>query len=285
LPQTAAFHRKGLALAWAGRGNWDSALTAIDSYAERARTDLSGLTPEDIGNSGASPDLAMLDRYRIAVVGAWLGALDPAQASARREAAAGAVPRMADLRREAELRWLDGILAAAREDVVAVREARRRLSSGDTTWISPYDRSLAAVVLALNGRRREAADSMAALSWDAWNVFSSPYFTGINRLAAARWLAAEGDLEQAARLLPWHQSSIVSAVFANSYAVLDGVSYLEMARVETARGDRELAREYYRRFLKRYDAPSVRMRHLVAEARAELARLEGQRPAEQGRRP
>jgi hypothetical protein len=96
-------------------------------------------------------------------------------------------------------------------------------------------------------------------------------------MAAARWLAAERDLDQAARLLPWHQAIIINLPFAHGQVVLDGLSYLEMARIEAARGDRNLAREYYQRFLQRYDSPSPRMRHLVDEAKAALTRLEANR--------
>jgi hypothetical protein len=82
----AAFHRKGIASAWATRGAWDSALAAMDTYAEQAQ-DLADLSEEEIDAAGASPQLARLDPYRIAVVGAWLGGLDPRLAAARRAAA------------------------------------------------------------------------------------------------------------------------------------------------------------------------------------------------------
>jgi tRNA A-37 threonylcarbamoyl transferase component Bud32/TolB-like protein len=268
----AAFHRKGIALAWAGRGAWDSALVAMDAHADRA-FELAGLSEEEIIETGAAPELAKLDAYRIAVIGAWLGALDPEHSVSRRKAAAQATARFESPRREAELFWLDGLLAAAKRDLVGLRRARRQLMQGDTTWTRPSLRSLAAFELELLGRRREATDSMAAVSWEWWRWDRSPYFIGINRLAAARWLA-ERDPDQAARLLPWHQAGIISEVFNHGVVVLDGLSYLEMAGAEVARGDHRLAREYYQRFLQRYDLPSPKMRHLVDEARAALARLE-----------
>jgi serine/threonine protein kinase len=49
---------------------------------------------------------------------------------------------------------------------------------------------------------------------------------------------------------------------------------LELARIESARGNQQLAREHYRRFLELYDMPSSRMRHLVDDARAALKSLE-----------
>jgi tRNA A-37 threonylcarbamoyl transferase component Bud32/TolB-like protein len=275
----AAIHRKGIALAWAARGAWDSALAAMDAYANRA-WELAGLGQEQIGVSGASPELAKLDAYRIAAVGGWLGALDPGLAIARRAAAARAVTRMASQFRQMELFWLDGLLAASKRELVGLREAQRQLREArgqltevDTTSYRTLLRSLAAFELELMGRRRQAADSMAAVSWE-WGQWVGPYSFGISRIAAARWLAAERDLDQAARLLPWHQAIIISVPFAHGAVVLDGLSYLEMARVEAARGNPNVAREYYQRFLQRYDSPSPLMQHLVDEARAAVRRLE-----------
>jgi serine/threonine protein kinase len=273
----AALHRKGIAMTWAARGGWDSALAGMDEYAGRA-SELAGLSEEEVIQTGAAPELATLDAYRIAVIGAWLGALDPEHSFSRREAAAQATDRFSDRfkspRRQVELLWLDGLLAASQRDLAGLRQARGQLLKGDTSWTRPSIRSLAAFELELLGRRREAADSMAALAWEWWNWGVGPYFLGVTRLAAARWLAAERDLDQAADMLLWHRVAFGNQVFGHGQIVLGGVSYLEMARVEAARGNESLAREYYQRFLQRYDMPSPRMQHLVDEARAALTRLE-----------
>ena len=271
LPAAAAIHRKGIALSSAARGAWNSALAAMDDYANRA-SDLSGLTPDQVAATAASPERARMDPYRISVVGAWLGALDPALASARRKVAADAVAQMASPWREAELFWLDGILAVSKRDFTGLRQARRRLLESDTTAGSLPARSLAAFQLELEGRRREAADLLAAISkWE--QGWLGPYW-GVNRLAAARWLAAEGESDRAARLLPWWQSMIGDVNFIHGVVVLEGPSLLEMARVEAQRGNNDLAREYYHHFLWLYDMPSSTMRHLVDEARAAVQRLE-----------
>jgi hypothetical protein len=275
---TAAIHRKGIALSWAARGAWDSALVAIDEYASRA-SDLAGLTPAQISATRAGPDLAKLDPYRFAVVGSWLGALDPALAAARRQAAAQAVARMTSPFRRMELFWLDGLLATSKRDPAGLRQARRELGQAreqlrevDTASYRTLPRSLAAFELELLGRRRQAADSMAAVA--EWGEWVEPYSFGISRLAAARWLASERELDRAARLLPWGQSMIGDVDFIHSAFVLDGPSSLETARVEAARDNQDLAREYYRYFLRLYDLPSPRIRHVVDEARAALRRLE-----------
>ena len=104
---------------WAARGAWDSALATIDQP------------------TGNTPDLPRaVDTYRLAVLGAWLGAIPSAQAAKRRPSTAVAlaitVPAF-----KAELGWLDGVLAAARQDAPGVRLAaaavRRRVTP------QPYD--------------------------------------------------------------------------------------------------------------------------------------------------
>ena len=268
---TAAIHRKGIAVSWAARGAWDSALAAIDEYASRA-SDLAGLTLEQISATRAGPDLAKLDPYRFAVVGSWLGALDPRLALARRRAAAEAVARMASPWRQVELFWLDGLVAVSQRDLNGLHQAQRQLMESDTTSARLPLQSLAAFELELVGQRRAAADSLAAAS--AWERgWIGPHW-GVNRLAAARWSAAEGDLDRAARLLPWGQSMIGDVDFIHGAVVLDGPSLLEMARVEAERGNRHQAREYYASFLRLYDMPSPGLRHLVDEARVALRKVE-----------
>jgi tetratricopeptide (TPR) repeat protein len=271
-PEVGAIHRKAIALAWAARGDWESALAAMDAYASRA-SELAQLSEEQIGGIAASPDLARLDPYRLAVIGAWLGALDPGLAAARRQVAADAVARMASAWRQAEMIWLDGLLAVSKRDLNGLHEAQGRLKRVDSTSSRVPLRSLTAFELELLGRRREAADSMAAVSWE-WNSFVGPYSLGISRMAAARWSAAERDLDKATSLLPWHKSVIISVSFIQGAVVLDGLSILEMGRVEDARGNPHRAQEYYQRFVQRYDSPSPRVRHLVDEAQVALRRLE-----------
>jgi len=57
--------------------------------------------------------------------------------------------------------------------------------------------------------------------------------------------------------------------------LLFGHCYLELARLEEARGRDGLARNYYWQFLKRYDSPVEALRPLVEEARAAYERVGG----------
>jgi hypothetical protein len=260
----ASGYRWGIALAWAARGAWDSAQVAMDQYMNRS-----------------SNKVAAVHRYRLAVVGAWVGAVDTLEAVKRRAAAVQAIERLAAdssvLARQAELAWLDGVLALARGDQAALSsalEAARRTRAA----VAPYFvRSLDAFSLALAGDQRSAGRALAALEWhrvdfDSGGSDAGPYLAAIDRLAGARWLVTVGDTTQAARLLCWVEPMGTSP----EDRVMAGLAYLERARIEDAQGRGQLAREHYEQFLRRYDMPVPAQRHLVEEAQAALHRLRSQ---------
>ena len=129
-----------------------------------------------------------------------------------------------------------------------------------------------------SGTPLEAGKAMAALEWQeaalaAPDFAQHPYAVAVDRIAAARWLAAAGQLDEAARLLVWidgpyflHPSTVYSIM-------LTGPVDLERGRIEGRLGHAEPARKYFREFLRRYDLPMPGQRHLVDEARAALGRL------------
>jgi DNA-binding SARP family transcriptional activator/TolB-like protein len=246
-----------IARAWAARGAWDSAVVAMDHYVPG---------PTD-------PPAALLN-YPLVVAGVLVGALDPREAVRRGEAVRAARPLDAVAR--ADVAWLDGVVAAHRGDragFVAARAAVRQAGS-DAALL---DRSLAAFELGLNGDTRRAGQALAAFEWERAErpMFASlreSYVTAFDRLTASRWLLAAGDTAQAARLLSWHEAYDFSSIAA----VLAPLIYLERARIEDARGQVALARGHYEQFLRRYDMPMPRHRHLVREARLALGRISGQ---------
>jgi tetratricopeptide (TPR) repeat protein len=253
----------GRAIAAAQRGAWSRALVTIDEVV------------------AATPDpIWPLYRYRLAVVAAWLGAVDPDVAAAQRPAV---VQVLGQLRPEnrAELAWLDGLLGVVRSDVRALAAARRSLTGTDTVTAPFLDRSLAAFAAALAGRRSQAADSLVAieheraeLGWSRWRSDSHPFLTAVNRLAAARWLVERGDAASAERLLTWHQAVLFPLRDTReANQIVEPLAYLEQARVAEAMGREAQARTYYERFLWRYDAPGPAHGHLIDEARAALVRL------------
>jgi hypothetical protein len=173
--------------------------------------------------------------------------------------------------------WLDGVLAAHRGDHPALSAARAALRQAGPDG-ALLDQSLAAFELGLAGETRRAGQALAALEWRLAErpIFGSPReacLMAFDRLAASRWLLGAGDTAQAARLLTCHVAYDISYVAA----VLGPLVYLELARIEDARGQVELARSHYELFLRRYDLPPARHPHLVREAALALDRLVGTR--------
>ncbi len=255
-PERLRLHRRFLALSWGGRGAWDSTLAILDRVA-----------------SDGTDSSAALRAYGLAAVGVWLDALDPDEASARRRAAAQAAG--GDNTGRAEVAWADGVVAAGRRDRRALAEARAAIKQSGDPAAGALDRSLGAMDAALRGATREAGEAMAALEWQEAAVsdpdfVSHPLVIALDRLAAARWLTASGNPDEALRLLRWvdgafflHPSTIYSLMFA-------GLADLERGRVEERLGHGGLAGGYYRRFLQRYDRPVQRHAALVEEAKARL---------------
>jgi hypothetical protein len=179
--------------------------------------------------------------------------------------------------------WLDGLVAGARGDTSALTAARESVTVADSVTGPFLARSLSALALAAAGHRARAADSLVALEhqraefgWSRYRSDAHPFLTGVNRLAAARWLVERGDVATAERLLTWHQAVLFPLQDTREANItVEPLAYLEQARVAEALGRRDLARVYYRRFLWRYDAPPPQHRPLVQEARSALARIGG----------
>ena len=264
LSRVAGAWRLGLAVAYAERGAWDSSL----------------VTMNQIVAASADP-IWPVYRYRLAVVGAWLAAFDPRSAAAHRDPITRIHEQLTPASR-AEVVWLDGLLAAARGDSDALSMARDSVQVADNVTGPFLARSLSAFALALSGQRARAADSLVALEhqraehgWSRYRSDAHPFLTGVNRLAAARWLVERGDVATAERLLAWHQAVLFPMQDTReANIIMEPLAYLEQARVAEALGRRDLARAYYQRFLWRYDTPSPQHRSLVQEARSALARLE-----------
>jgi hypothetical protein len=180
----------------------------------------------------------------------------------------------------AEVAWLDGLAAAGRRDRRALAGARAALRGIGDPSVNALDRSLAAFDTALAGATGAAGTAMAALEWQeaaiaAPDFTHHPYTIAVDRLAAARWLAASGDADQALRLLTWvdgayfiHPSTVYSVM-------LTPLVDLERGRLEEQKGRAGAARNYYREFLRRYDRPVIGHRRLVEDAKTAMARLTG----------
>ncbi len=265
--------RAANAWAWAARGQWDSALAAMGEVASAPKVPL-------------VPTLAF-QNYRLAVLGALLGAISPLLAEQRRPLAALRLSQVTDKDSrqflDAELAWFDGVLGLARRDRSAIRTARREAARSGWYQADLVDRSLAAMDQGLAGDRNGAGRKLAELEEhciDHEDCNSWVPHIAVQRFVAAQWLQQAGELEPAARLLRW-QDAAWGGWAVTSRDALGGPMYLVRARVEEARADTTLARSYYEQVLRRYDRLVPAQAHLVEEARTALARLSREkRPAQ-----
>ncbi len=254
-PDIAAEYQFGRALAWAGRGGWDSALVAADRFARDARP-------------GQAEPLAA----HIAVVGSLLGAIDTDTAAERlrRLAPLLSVKGMADHA------WLEGILAFARHDSTALRTARERLASSSAGEFAPVlIRSLAAFENATAGNRKAAGDSLAAIETETARLARQfalgqqhPWLPAVHRLFAGRWLLEAGDTARAERLLTFYENIFPSYVqrMNDANQVLAPFALLERARLAAARGERNTAARLAAFVLERWDATMPALAPFIDEA-------------------
>ena len=258
-PALRAVHGKLLAFSWAQRGAWDSALVAMDRLV-----------------SGETDSAAPLRSYGLAVVGAWLGAVGQHEAESRRESAVKVA--QANEEDRAELAWLDGLAAVGRRDRRGLALARAALHEIRGPSVNALGRSLAALDAGLAGATAAAGTGIASLEYEeaalsAPDFARHPYTIGVDRLAAARWLAASGDPDGALRLLTWVDGAYLLHPSTLNSLMLTGLVDLERGRIEEQRGHAGSARKYYREFLRRYDRPAIGLRRLVEEAKAAMVRL------------
>jgi hypothetical protein len=258
-PDVASWHRRTIAFSWAARGAWDSALVAMDDYVRNA-----------------SSRAAAVEAFELAAMGVWLGALDSRAADGRHAAAVRAAGDSTQL--VARVAWFDGVLAAARRDRAGVAAARARLEQVAVPSATLFAHSLEGLSLELSTASARAGPMLAALERTrAEPMVEEPmelqYLTAVNRFTASRQLLLAGDTAEAAGLLAWHQAWVPPSDEGSITSMLASLGYLEEARIEKARGRPDMAREYYRLFLARYDLPVAPHQHLVAEARQALAQL------------
>ena len=258
-PALAEEHSRLLAEAWASRGAWDSTLAIAARYAKLP--------------SGADP----LHPYRLAVVAAWVRAVPPARALALRPLAVRAAsnPRPNAMVR-AELAWLDGVLAVTRHDRDGLVKARERLRLTDTVSTDLLDRTLGAFEADFSGERALAARTLASTNWQNPDLLvpgygAHPYVIAVSRLTAARWLAEEGALADADRLLMWFEAMWAQDGYRPARRVLGPLAVIERARIAARQYRRADAARSYAEFLRRYDAPVPAHAPLAEEARRALA--------------
>ncbi|HEU4828777.1 MAG TPA: serine/threonine-protein kinase [Gemmatimonadales bacterium] len=108
---------------------------------------------------------------------------------------------------EAEWSFLDGVAAAMNGRARDVAAARQRLQQSSVPGAPAAAEALAAHLTALSGDTAAAGRALAALEWRRANLPNTvaagefPSVTPLNRIFAARWVAASGNAAEAGRLL------------------------------------------------------------------------------------
>lgn len=250
-PEVAEAHRLMLAWALGCTGDWEAGVQL-----------LAGRTMPVVDR------FAPLAPYGFAVVGAWLGDVSVEAARALRP------ETVADSEAGAERTWLDGMLALAAGDREALEAARSALATHDGPHAEWLEASLGGFGLALDGDtvaagRRLAAVEEEAAEASAFDGYAAPHpwLTGVNRLAAARWLAAAGDTSRALDLLGWEEGFLLERHFLMQPAgsVLGPRASLVRARLYAARGDTARAAFYYESVRRQLDGPATEELAAAAE--------------------
>jgi tetratricopeptide (TPR) repeat protein len=245
----AAAHTWGAALAWAGRGAWDSALVSARQYAR--------VTDQAAGAQRA---------FGLAVVGAWLRELPPEAAHSLKASVLRSSSLTTDETR-AETAWLSGLLACAEGDAVTLRNNREFLERSAAPSSRALARSLSGFERMLAGKPDEASRLLAELEWQnadrGWHLSfgaAHPFVVAVNRIAASRQLLLSGDTTEATRLLLLHETNLSSALQpAPAINVLLGSSSLHwLADIAEARGDALRAQALRARALEQHDLSAGR---------------------------
>ncbi|HXG45235.1 MAG TPA: serine/threonine-protein kinase [Gemmatimonadales bacterium] len=238
-----------LALAFAARGAWDSALTVARRFTGRH---------------------APLERYRLAVLGFLLDGMareevGPFQAAARAAAL--------DSEGRSERALLDAMLAAGSGDRAGYAAARAALEAERDSAPAEFAASVRALGLSLAGRVREAGESLVVLERGlADTAYSRPlgyargFLLGVHRTLAARWLLQAGDTQNASGLLRWTETPFFPQFSTNWSLPALAPAYLLRARLEAAAGLADRSAESYRAFLRYYDLPPASYRAAREEA-------------------
>lgn len=75
-------------------------------------------------------------------------------------------------------------------------------------------------------------------------------------------------------MLSWFEAIVVPmSATRQANTTVEGPGYIERARAAESLGQVDVARDYYQRFVVRYDAPTPFHRYLVGDAKQALVRL------------
>ncbi len=239
------------------RGDWAGGLRAME------RAESSGMSLASRSSSA-----------RVAVMGAWVGAVDARTADSVLHRVQTLPRENATRADQVELSWLDGLQGVNLGDEARVRRVQRELMT-DTSRAARYaTRSLTGLWLD-HAKSNGAADTLKALSdvgmRDGGFLLS---VEAIDRLVVARALRKRGVPAEAERYLMWPDAGLNnsrSVTVQNSLGPL--VRYERGIALQEA-GKRTEALYQLRKFVNAYDQPSPAQRGMVDDAKQRIAKLE-----------
>jgi hypothetical protein len=224
-------------------------------------------------HASSSLTTTRLTAARLAVLAAWLEAIDPSVADTLVTAALSWNHAGATIADRAELYWLDGMVGVLQGNASRYQAAKRRLS--DTSLTARHTAaSLAAFWLNRDDPGR-AADSLQIVADDVMRTGSYVMpAEALGRLLIARKLRKQNEPHQVERYLMWGDGGLNTPSSVGTRAALGSITTFERASALDAAGNREAAIKRYRQFHNSYDRAPSAHREMVAEAKARLAILD-----------
>jgi hypothetical protein len=235
---------------------------------------LGGLRVLERTESSRLPFGSRFSSARIAVMGAWLGAVDVQTAESvlhRVQALPRDKATRADL---VELNWLDGLQGVNLGDEARVRRAQRQMTSDTALAVRYAARSLTGLWLD-HTKSSGAADTLKAVSDAAMQDGGSLLSVeAIDRLVVARALRQRGAPADAERYLMWPDAGINTARSATVQNTVGPLVRYERGIALEEAGRRADALYQFRKFVAAYDQPQPAQRELVDDAKQRIAKLE-----------
>jgi hypothetical protein len=239
-----------------GRGDWTGGLAALTRL-----------------ESSTLPMTMRLTAGRLAVIGAWLGAVSPATADSILQRERQLPDAEASLADRVELRWLDGLMGVTLADEPRLRAAATLLTSDTVAFAGFSARSLAGL-WAARSNRPGAADSLRAVSDAAMREGSLLSVEAVDRLVVGRALRGEGKPAEAERYLMWADAAVnTTRSLSISTSLAPLVEYERGMALDEA-GNRAEAARHLGRFLESFDRPSAAQHTMIEEVRQRLTQLQ-----------
>ncbi|HEV7991118.1 MAG TPA: serine/threonine-protein kinase, partial [Gemmatimonadaceae bacterium] len=211
---------------------------------------------------------------RVAVIGAWLDAMDVAVADSALARAHAIHDDDAQPIDRLELQWLDGVQGVLTRNEARVQTARRAIAADTTLMAHHLARSLAGLWLTRTSADA-GADSLKALTDESMREGAFLLSVeAIDRMVVARALRKRGQPAEVDRYLRWPDAATnVIRSMTVKYPFAPLVNYERGVALDEAR-NRAAAVYSLRQFVRSYDMPPAAHRGLVEDAKKRLARLE-----------